>query len=116
MVWKEARSNATPAEESKIEGGGGMGDTGETDTTPKEARAAEGRVRVLVGWCGLDYSRPDEPNIDVSRLEYPLFVQDPEALSDDPAVDESGYREIRDDADLKAWADREFEWWEVKEL
>ena len=105
------------ATETAYEGGTRMGNGG-TKTEPRApgASAAEGPVRVLVGWLGINHSRPDEPNVDVSRLEYPLIVQDPLADEDDPAVDESGYREIRDDAGLKAWADREYAWWEVKEL
>lgn len=83
---------------------------------PEVGGHAGGRAKVLVGWYGVDHSRPGEPNVSVSRVRYPLVVQDPAADADDPAVDESGYREIVDDASLKAWADREYEWWEVKDL
>lgn len=88
---------------------------GETKTAPREAGAGEGRVRMLAGRYGMNRCRPDEPNVYARRLEHPVIVQYPLADGGDPALDERGYREVRDDPDLEARADRECEWWEVQE-
>ena len=95
-----------------------------SNRSPKDAagepatneQAGGGRIRVLVGWYGIDHSRPEEPNIYIDRLEYPYLAPDYLADPDDPAVGEDHLREITSDAQLGAWAEREFEWWDVRDL
>ena len=66
---------------------------------------------MLVGWYGIDYSRPAEPNVYIDRLEYPNLAPDYLTDPDDPAVDDNHLREIASDEELASWAKAEFEWW-----
>ena len=92
-----------------------------TEEQPAKEKAArksvsEEHVHVLIGCYGIDYSRPEEPNMYIDRLDYPYLAPDYLAEPDDPAVDDNHLREITNDEDLAAWADREFEWWDIQEL
>lgn len=83
---------------------------------PDELSPTAETLRVLVGWYGIDYSRPEEPNICVDRLEYPYLAPDCHADPDDPAVDDNHLHEIASDEELADWAEGEFVWWTIREL
>ena len=89
---------------------------GATEARPTDSPAAREHIRVFVGWYGIDHSRPEEPNIYIDRLEYPYLAPNYLADPDDPAVGEDHLREIASDAQLGVWAEREFEWWDVRDL